>query len=129
MARPAASQPTEVELQILAILWQQGAATAREIHNEIIRDREINYSTTVKMLAVMLEKSLVNKDDSVRPQLFSAATTQKRTQSRLLRDLVQRAYDGSTGSLVLQALSSKRATKEELAEIRQLLDQLEGNQG
>ena len=129
MARPAASQPTEVELQILAILWQQGAATAREIHNEIVLDREINYSTTVKMLAVMLEKSLVNKDDSVRPQLFSAATTQKRTQSRLLRDLVQRAYDGSTGSLVLQALSSKRATKEELAEIRQLLDQLEGNQG
>ena len=129
MARPAAAQPTEVELQILAILWQQGAATAREIHNEIIRDREINYSTTVKMLAVMLEKSLVNKDDSVRPQRFSAATTQKRTQSRLLRDLVQRAYDGSTGSLVLQALSSKRATKEELAEIRQLLDQLEGNQG
>ena len=129
MARPAASQPTEVELQILAILWQQGAATAREIHNEIVLDREINYSTTVKMLAVMLEKSLVNKDDSVRPQRFSAATTQKRTQSRLLRDLVQRAYDGSTGSLVLQALSSKRATKEELAEIRQLLDQLEGNQG
>lgn len=129
MARPAASQPTEVELQILAILWQQGAATAREIHNEIVLDREINYSTTVKMLAVMLEKSLVNKDDSVRPQRFSAATTQKRTQSRLLRDLVKRAYDGSTGSLVLQALSSKRATKEELAEIRQLLDQLEGNQG
>ena len=129
MARPAASQPTEVELQILAILWQQGAATAREIHNEIVLDREINYSTTVKMLAVMLEKSLVNKDDSVRPQRFSAATTQKRTQSRLLRDLVKRAYDGSTGSLVLQALSSKRATKEELAEIRQLLDQLEGSQG
>ena len=129
MARPAAAQPTEVELQILAILWQQGAATAREIHNEIVLDREINYSTTVKMLAVMLEKSLVNKDDSVRPQRFSAATTQKRTQSRLLRDLVKRAYDGSTGSLVLQALSSKRATKEELAEIRQLLDQLEGNQG
>lgn len=120
-------QPTEVELQILGILWEHGTATAREIHNQILKSRETNYSTTVKMLSVMLEKTLVKRDDSVRPQIFSAAITQKRTQNKLLKDLAQKAYDGSMGSLVLQALSSKKATKEELAEIRKLLDRLEGN--
>lgn len=121
------SRPTEVELQILGILWENGSATAREIHNRILETRETNYSTTVKMLSVMLEKAQVKRDDSVRPQIFMAAATQKRTQSKLLKDLVQKAYDGSMGSLVLQALSSKKATKEELAEIRELLDRLEGN--
>jgi predicted transcriptional regulator len=126
MPRPTASQPTEVELQILAILWEQGACSAREIHNAILETRETNYSTTVKMLSVMLEKDLVKRDDSIRPQIFRAATTQKRTQTKLLKDLIQKAYDGSTGSLVLQALSSQKATPEELAEIRELLNQLEG---
>ncbi len=127
MSRPAALQPTEVELQILGILWDNGTATAREIHNRILESRETNYSTTVKMLSVMLAKDLVRRDDSVRPQRFRAAMTQKRTQSKLLKDLVLKAYDGSMGSLVLQALSSKKATKEELAEIREMLDRLEGN--
>lgn len=126
MPRPTASQPTEVELQILGILWENGASTARAIHNLILESREINYSTTVKMLSVMLDKGLVKRDESVRPQVFRAAATQKRTQTKLLKDLIQKAYDGSTGSLVLQALSSQKATKEELAEIRQLLNQLEG---
>ena len=127
MPRHAPSQPTEVELQILGILWDCDSATAREIHNRILETRETNYSTTVKMLSVMLEKELVRRDDSIRPQRFRAATTQKRTQTKLLKDLVQKAYDGSMGSLVLQALSSKKATKEELAEIREMLDRLDGD--
>ena len=127
MPRPTPSQPTEVELQILGILWDDKSATAREIHNRILETRETNYSTTVKMLSVMLEKGLVKRNDSVRPQIFTAASSQKRTQSKLLKDLVQKAYDGSMGSLVLQALSSKKATKEELAEIRELLNRLEGD--
>ena len=127
MPRHAPSQPTEVELQILGVLWEGDSATAREIHNRILETRETNYSTTVKMLSVMLEKELVRRDDSIRPQRFRAAMTQKRTQSKLLKDLVQKAYDGSMGSLVLQALSSKKATKEELAEIREMLDRLDGD--
>ena len=127
MPRPASSHPTEVELQILGVLWRNGSATAREIHNEVIAIREINYSSTVKMLSVMLDKALVKKDDSVRPQLFRAATTKRKTQSRLLSDLIQKVYDGSMGSLVLQALSSKKVAKEELVEIKKLLDQMEGD--
>ncbi len=127
MARPSSTQPTEVELSILGILWEQGPSTARQIHNIIIQSRETNYSTTVKMLSVMLEKELVKRDDSQRPQIFRAAASQKRTQTKILKDVIQKVYDGSTGSLVLQALSSQKATKEELAEIRKLLNQLEGD--
>jgi predicted transcriptional regulator len=126
MARPASSQPTEVELRILRILWDHGDSTARQIHNHLAADRETNYSTTVKMLSVMLDKGLVRRDESVRPQLFRTAATQKRTQQRILKEVIQKVYNGSAGSLVLQALASKKASAEELAEIRRLLNELEG---
>jgi BlaI family penicillinase repressor len=96
------------------------------VHDALAADKGTNYSTTVKMLAVMLEKGLVRRDDSVRPLVYHAAKTQQTTQRGMLRDLIHRAYDGSAGSLVLQALASQQATAEELAEIRQLLDDLEG---
>ena len=122
------TRPTQVELQILGILWDCGPCTARTIHNKILESRETNYSTTVKMLSVMLDKGLVKRDDTTRPQIFRAAATQKRTQTTMLKDLIQKAYDGSMGSLVMQALSSQKATKRELAEIRTLLDELEGEE-
>ncbi|WP_404308655.1 BlaI/MecI/CopY family transcriptional regulator [Neorhodopirellula lusitana] len=128
MSRPSSSQPTEVELQILQILWEQGAATARQIHNVLEENRDTNYSTTVKMLSVMLDKGMVRRDGSVRPQVFQAAATQKQTQQRMLKDLVQKAYNGSIGSLVMQALSSKKASQEDLVEIRRLLQKLEGEE-
>jgi len=126
MPRPPSSQLTEVELQILRILWEQGPSTARQIHNGLAKERDTNYSTTVKMLSVMLHKKLVQRDEAVRPQVYRPAATQRRTQQRMLKDLIQKAYDGSAGSLVLQALASQKASPQELVEIRQLLDQLEG---
>ncbi|MBL7037166.1 MAG: BlaI/MecI/CopY family transcriptional regulator [Pirellulaceae bacterium] len=128
MPRPPSSQPTEVELQILRILWGQGASTARQIHNRLADVRDTNYSTTVKMLSVMLDKGLVRRDDTVRPQVFRPAATQQRTQQQMLKDLIHKVYDGSAGSLVLQALASQKASPKELAEIRQLLDELEGGE-
>ncbi|HVX61855.1 MAG TPA: BlaI/MecI/CopY family transcriptional regulator [Pirellulales bacterium] len=130
MARPASLQPTEVELQILRILWQRGGATAREIHNLLaeVEERETTYSTTVKMLSVMLDKGLVKRDETASPQVYRAAASQKHTQRKMLRDLIEKAYDGSAMSLVMQALSSTRATAEELAEIRQMVEELEGRQ-
>ena len=124
MPRTSSSQPTEVELRILRILWRQSPATARQIHNQLTEVRDTNYSTTVKMLSVMLEKNLVRRDDTVRPQVFRAAATQQRTQRRMLKDLIHKVYEGSTGSLVLQALASQKASPEELAEIRRVLDEL-----
>ena len=127
MPRQSSSQPTEVELQILRILWEHGPSTARQVHNGLSADRDTNYSTTVKMLSVMLDKKLVKRDDSIRPQVFRVATSQQQTQKRMLKDLVQNVYAGSTGSLVLQALASKKASQEDLAEIRRLLEELEGD--
>ena len=126
MARPASSQPTLVELQILRILWQTGGATAREVHNGLAQSEEksTTYSTTVKMLAVMRQKGLVKRDDGASPQVYRAAASRQTTQRRILRDLVDRLFDGSALSLVMQALSARKASKKELAEVRRLLDEL-----
>jgi len=125
MARPAPLQPTDVELQILRILWDGGPATVREIHNRIAEYKETNYATTVKMLVVMLDKQLVSRDDSIRPQIYRAAVTQTRTQRKMLNDLVRKVYGGSTKGLIMQALSSKKASKEDIDEIRDLLDEMD----
>ena len=125
MPRPSSTQPTDVELQILRILWEQGASTAREIHNALAGERETNYSTTVKMLSVMYDKGMVKRDAEVRPQVFQPVASQEKTQRRMLKNLIEKAYDGSAGSLVLHALSSKKTSPEELAEIRRLLGELE----
>ena len=114
-------------MQILRILWQTGGSTAREVHNALgeIEGKETTYSTTVKMLSVVLEKGLVKRDETVSPQVYRAASSQKVTQRKMLGDLIEKAYDGSALSLVLQALSSSKASADDLAEVRRLLDELE----
>jgi predicted transcriptional regulator len=124
MARPAARQPTDVELQILRVLWQQKSLTARGIHDALSEIRDTNYSTTVKMLSLMLEKGLVKRDESVSPHLYRSSSSQQTTQRKIVKDLIQRVYDGSASSLVIQALSTKKSTPEELAAIQELLDDL-----
>ncbi len=125
MARPASSQPTEVELRILRILWESGPCTARDVHNALSEDKGTNYSTTVKMLAVMLDKELVERDESVFPMTFSAAASQEETRHGVLNEVIHKLYDGSAKSLVLQVLSSQPASKADLGEIRELIEQLE----
>lgn len=115
MPRHVSSQPTDVELQILRTLWELGPSTVREIHNRMSESKETGSSTTVKMLSVMFEKGLVKRDDSVRPQVFRAANTQRRTQKRMLPQLIQKVYDGSPKSLVMQALSSSKSNDRPMA--------------
>lgn len=126
MARPVSAQPTEVEMQILRILWDLGPSPVREIHRRLEAAKGTNYSTTVKMLAVMLQKGLVKRDEKAQPYVYRAASTRAKTGKQMLDDLIEKVYDGSAMSLVLQALSSGKATKEELDEARRLLDQMEG---
>lgn len=129
MPRPAASQPTELELQILRSLWDEGECTVRQIHNHLLKLRgdAYGYSSTVKMLHVMLEKGLVTRDDSIRPQVFRANVTKRRTQRSMLRDLIRKVYSGSSASVILHALSDRRISKDELGRIRGMLDELEGD--
>src|ERR671923_1344167 len=126
MARPASTRPTEVELQILRILWDLGPSPVREIHQRLEAEKGTNYSTTVKMLSVMLEKGLVKRDEQAQPHVYRPALSRKSAGQKMLGELIDKVYEGSAMSLVLQALSSTRATKEELASVRQLLDQMEG---
>ena len=127
MPRNASTQPTELEMQILRFLWDEGQSTVRQVHNRLteLRGDDYAYASTVKMLHVMLEKKLVTRDDSVRPQLFQAKVTEKKTQRSMLKDLVQRVYSGSAATVILQALSDRRISREELQQIREMLEQRE----
>lgn len=119
-------QPTEVELQMLRILWELGPSPVREIHVRLNAAKGTNYSTTVKMLSVMLEKGLVRRDENASPHVYRAAVTRESAGKRLVKDLVDKVYDGAAMSLVLHALKSAKASPEELAEVRRLLDEMEG---
>src|SRR5208283_4527120 len=126
MPRPTSIHPTEVEMQILRILWELGPSPVREIHKRLYAAKGTNYSTTVKMLAIMLQKGLVKRDENAQPHVYRPTNTRAKTGRRILDDLIEKVYDGSAMALVLEALSSGKATKEELDEIRRLLDQMEG---
>jgi len=123
MPRPSSSQPTDVELQILKVVWEQGPSTVREVHMVLAKTRDTGYSTTLKMMQVMLEKGLLKRDDSVRPQLYRAAKSQSRTQVQMLDDLTRRVFQGSAQGLVMSMVASGRLTADELAEIKQLIEE------
>jgi BlaI family transcriptional regulator, penicillinase repressor len=126
MRRSGTIQPTEVELQMLRILWELGPSPVREIHARLNADKGTIYSTTVKMLSVMLDKGLVRRVESASPHIYRAAFSRETARKRMLGDLIEKVYDGAAMSLVLQALASTQATKQELDEVRRLLDQMEG---
>ena len=126
MVRPSSTQPTDVELQILRILWELGPCPVREIHARLSAEKGTNYSTTVKMLSVMLEKGLVKRDEAAAPHIYRPTMTRAAAGKRFVRELVDKVYDGAAMSLVLHALKSASASPEELAEVRRLLDELEG---
>ena len=119
-------KPTELETEILAVLWEQGPSTVREITNIFNESRPTGYTTILKMLQIMNDKGLVRRDESIRPQVYQARYSREETQQQLLRDLMQRAFDGSMKSLVMQALSTKQSSPEDLAAIEALLDRIEG---
>jgi len=118
-------RPTDGELAILQVLWERGPSTVREVFDALKQRQDIGYTTVLKLMQIMTEKGLLERDTSVRPQVFWAARPRKQTQKALLRDLLDRAFSGSPGSLVLQALAMRKSSPEELQEIRELLDKLE----
>ena len=128
MAKRIRPKPTEAELAILQVLWKQGPSTVREVQTVLERRRSGGYTTTLKLMQIMLEKGLVSRDDSQRSHVYSAAVSRPRTQKQMLGQLIDQVFDGSASSLIMQALSSRKATPDELAEIRKLLDSLEDSQ-
>jgi predicted transcriptional regulator len=118
-------RPTEGELNILQVLWEGGPRSVRDIQRVLNQTKPAGYTTVLKLLQIMTEKGLVERDESQRPQIYRARYTQQETQKQLLRDLVQRAFGGSVKALVLQAMETKRSSKEELEAIENLLDRFE----
>jgi predicted transcriptional regulator len=125
MRELGSSQPTAVELEILRILWDLGPSPVREIHARLSRAKGTNYSTTVKMLAVMLAKGLVKRDEQASPHVYRAAVSRDRAAKKFLNELIEKVYDGSAMSLVLQALAAGKASQAEIDEARRLLDEME----
>lgn len=119
-------RPTEAELGILQVLWETGPQSVRDIQKALNQSRATGYTTVLKLLQIMTEKGLVDRDESERPQIYRARYSQGQTQKQLLRDLLQRAFGGSVKTLVLQALATKRSSPEELEAMEKLLDRIEG---
>ena len=127
MARNALPRPTDGELAILRVLWSDGPGTVRDVHAKLQSDRTVGYTTVLKLLQIMTEKGLVRRDESDRTHVYRAAASEDHTQKQLVRDLLERAFGGSSQKLILHALSAKKASRAELDEIRRLLDHMKGD--
>jgi BlaI family penicillinase repressor len=125
-ARP---RPTAGELAILRVLWARGPSTVRDVHAELDRERPTGYTTALKLLQIMTEKGLVTRDERARAHVYAPAVEESQTQRRLVRELLDRAFGGSAAKLVMHALAGRRASRDEIASIRRLLDQLERDGG
>lgn len=127
MPRSPSTTPTEVELDILQVLWEHGPSSVRFIFN-ILKDRRgTQYSTTLKMVQVMTEKGLLLKDSAVKPQIYRPAQPQEKTQLQLVDYLIQKGFAGSAMDLVMRAVAANRITGSELAQIRKMIDKTKGD--
>src|ERR1044071_8404949 len=124
MAPMPVPRPTDAELAILRVLWARGPATVREVHEHLASEtgRSLAYTTTLKLLQIMTEKGLTTREDFGQQHLYRARHSEQVMQRRLVGDLLERAFGGSTSQLVMQALATKKTTPEELKAIRRLLD-------
>ncbi len=126
MARRKSSRPTDRELTILRILWDNGPSTVREVNEAMSQDEDTGYTTTLKLMQIMTEKGLVLRDESQFKHIYRPAMTEEKAQKQLVGDLLDRAFSGSAEKLVMRALSAKKVSAKELASIRKMIDEFEG---
>lgn len=117
-------RPSDGELAILRVLWDRGPSTVRDVHADLSKGRDIGYTTVLKLMQIMVDKGLASRDESARSHVYRAAQAEEPTQACLLRDLMDKAFEGSAASLVLRALSEPPADPAELEAIQALLDRL-----
>jgi len=123
MARRKSSRPTDRELTILRILWDKGPSTVRDVNEAMNEDGNTGYTTTLKLMQIMVEKGLVLRDESQFKHIYKPAITEEKTQKQLVGDLLDRAFSGSAEKLVMRALSAKKVSAKELASIKKMLDE------
>jgi predicted transcriptional regulator len=125
MKRPETLKPTDAELDILHILWEHGPATVRQVHERLELVKPSQYTTSLKLMQIMAEKGLLARDETARSHVYRAVVDRERIQQQMAGYLMDRVFGGSARSLMIGALSAKRASAAELAEIRQMLDEYE----
>lgn len=118
--------PTKAELAILRVLWKEGPLSVRNVQTILDRARPTGYTTVLKTMQIMTDKGLVERDDTVRPQIYRARDSEDRMQRQLLTDLIERVYGGSVKALVLHAIGSRKPSAEDLKAIEKMLDRFEG---
>lgn len=118
-------EPTKSELEILQVLWDIGPSTVREVNNELLKQKDVNYTTTLKLMQIMADKGILKRDESQMKHIYHVAEAEEKTKDHLLNRFVDTMYQGSTGKLVMQLLGNKKTSKEDLQQIRDLLNRLE----
>ena len=116
-------RPTEAELELLNILWDRGPATVRDLHQAIAVKRAIGYTSVLKLLQIMTDKGLVEREESGKAHIYRPVGTQQETQSRLVRDISERVFAGSAAALAMHALSTQPVSDQELEALRHLIEQ------
>jgi len=128
MQRRGSTGPTEAEIEVLQVLWSRGPSTVREVHETLQADRQTSMTTTLKILQVMLKKGLVTREEERRPHKYTPTAPEEETQLQLLDNLIQRAFGGSARKMLVQAVRGTRLSREELREIRKLIESLRKKQ-
>ena len=126
MARKKVSEPTKKELAILAILWNRGPSTVRQVNEEMNKQQKTGYTTTLKLMQIMTAKGVVVRDDSKFQHIYRPAVSEEKTQKQVVGDLLEKVFSGSAEKLVMRALSAKKVSARELTRIRKMLDEMEG---
>ncbi len=118
-------KPTEAELEILQVLWENGPSSVRFVNDELAEKREVGYTTTLKLMQIMFEKGLVSRNTDARSHIYEAAIERDVTQRNLLGTFVDNVFSGSAMNLVMQALGNHKASKDELDQIKALIEKME----
>lgn len=118
------TKPTDSELEILQVLWEKGEASVREVHDVLLKSKDIGYTTTLKIMQIMNEKGLLVRDGSAKTHIYKANVNREQTQQRLLDKMIDTVFNGSSSQLIIQALGNHKASEEELDEIQAYLDKL-----
>jgi predicted transcriptional regulator len=126
MNKSGLPKPTDAELAILQVLWERGTATVRQVQDALEAARGTGYTTTLKLMQIMFEKGLLVRDETNRSHVYTAAVSRQKTQRQMVGQLLDQVFEGSARQLVLQALSAKKSSRAELAEIRRLIAEMEG---
>jgi BlaI family transcriptional regulator, penicillinase repressor len=121
-------EPTKSELEILQVLWEKGPCTVREVNSELLKQKDVNYTTTLKLMQIMAEKGILRRDESQMKHVYLVAEEEQKTKDHLLDKFVDSMYKGSTSKLVMQLLGNKKTSKEDLQAIKELLGKLEAGE-